>query len=254
MAEPALVTDLPSVRHLRDISTPPGTPPFHVGIVIGPGFIPMDMIGVQTVFGLLPGVEIHLLWKTLDLVEGYPNWWTKPTTTFADCPKLDVIAVPMIAPEVQGDPEVVAFVGAQARAARYVIGVCNGVILLGAAGLLAGKRATASHFAVASLADLGVRESIEPGAGVIVDENLYTAGPGIGSFEAALLVAADAFGQPAAELAEFIIEYDPHPPFGSGLARNAKPELVAMADSQIKPLAAAYRRDAAAAFAKRDVA
>ena len=96
-------TDLPSLNTLRAATSPEGVPSFRVGILIGPGFIPMDMIGVQTVFGLLPGVEIHLLWKTSELVEGFPSWWTQPTTTFADCPKLDVIAVPMLPPEIQND-------------------------------------------------------------------------------------------------------------------------------------------------------
>ena len=65
--------DLPSVAHMRAATAPAGVPPFNVGIVIGPGFIPMDMVGVQTVFGLMPGVHIHLLWKTDELVEGFPN-------------------------------------------------------------------------------------------------------------------------------------------------------------------------------------
>lgn len=254
MTEPMKPTDLPSLRKLRADTSPPGSPPFHVGILIGPGFIPMDMIGVQTVFGLMPGAEIHLLWKSRDLVEGFPNWWTMPTTRFADCPVLDVLAVPMLAPEVQGDPEVVAFVAAQAKRARYVIGICNGVLLLGAAGILAGKRVTASHPAMATLADLGPAETVAPGAGVVVDGNLYTAGPGIGSFEAALMVVADAFGRQAGELAELIIEYDPHPPFGCGLASTAKPELVAQFDGMMSGMTATYRRDAVAAFSARTTA
>ena len=67
-------TDLPSLNKLRAATSPAGAPPFRVGILIGPGFIPMDMVGVQTVFGLLPGAEIHLLWKTTELVEGFPVW------------------------------------------------------------------------------------------------------------------------------------------------------------------------------------
>lgn len=244
-------TDLPSLNKLRAGTSPAGTTPFRVGIVIGPGFIPMDMVGVQTVFGLMPGAEIHLLWKSLDLVEGFPNWWTKPTTCFEDCPALDVLAVPMLAPEIQGDAEVIAFVAEQARQARYTIGICNGVLLLGAAGVLAGKRVTTNHFAMAALADLGVADIVAPGAGVVVDGGLYTAGPGVGSFEASLLVVADAFGKPAAEMAEFIIEYDPHPPFGSGLASATKPELVAQVEAMTSDLSVTYRRDAAAAFAAR---
>jgi len=247
-------TDLPSLHRLRAGTSPAGTPPFRVGILVGPGFIPMDMVGVQTVFGLMLGAEIHLLWKSLDLVEGFPSWWTMPTTRFEDCPALDVLAVPMLPPEIQGDADVIAFVAAQARQARYTIGICNGVLLLGAAGILAGKRVTASHPAMATLADLGVAEIIAPGAGVVVDDGLFTAGPGVGSFEAALLVVANAFGRRAAELAELIIEYDPHPPFGSGLASTAKPELVAQFDALMGDLVASYRRDAVAAFVSRKAA
>ena len=254
MSDPIASTELPSLQKLRAGITPPGTPPFRAGIVVGPGFIPMDMVGVQTVFGLMPGAEIHLLWKTLDLVEGFPSWWTKPTTRFDDCPHLDVLAVPMLPPEIQGDAEVIAFVATQAKNTRYIIGICNGVLLLGAAGLLAGKRVTASRPAMATLADLGAGEIIPPGAGVVVDDDLFTAGPGVGSFEAALLVAADAFGDVAGELAELIIEYDPHPPFSSGLASSAKPELVVKFDELMSDMAASYRRDAIAAFSSRKAA
>lgn len=107
---------LPSYQRFAHAMSRPGTPPFRVGIVIGPGFLPMDMVGIQAVFGFCPGVEIHLLWKSLDLVEGFPAWWTKPTTTFSDCPaSLDVLAVPMLAPETTNDPEVIAFVAKQGR-------------------------------------------------------------------------------------------------------------------------------------------
>lgn len=59
----------------------------------------------------------------------------------------------------------------------------------------------------------------------MVDDGLFTAGPGVGSFEAALLVVADGFGNRAAGLAQFIIGYDPHPPFGSRLASSASRNL-----------------------------
>lgn len=254
MPHPIAPTDLPSLEKLRASTSPPGAPVFRVGILIGPGFIPMDMVGVQTVFGLMPGTEIHLIWKSLDLVEGFPSWWTMPTTRFDDCPTLDVLAIPMLPPEIQGDPEVVAFVAATAQQARYTIGICNGVLLLGAAGVLVGKRVTTSHPALPALESLGAREIVPPGAGVVVDEGLFTAGPGIGSFEAALLVVADAFGSRAAELAELIIEYDPHPPSGSGLATSAKPELVTQFDSIMADMTSSYRRDAVAAFTSKRAA
>lgn len=242
-------TDLPSLNHLRAVSAPEGAPPFHVGIIIGPGFVPMDMVGVQTVLGLMPGVEIHLLWKTQDLVEGFPNWWTKPTTTFADCPQtLDVLAIPMLAPEVQNDPEVIAFVADKAKSAGYVIGICNGVLVLGAAGVLKWRNVTASHNALPILDKLGVREVIPAGNGVTIDGNIFTAGPGVGSFEAAFLVAEAAFGRTAAQLAEVIIEYDPHPIYGMGIPANADPALVAQFEAIMEPLVADYRKGSIDSF------
>jgi putative intracellular protease/amidase len=239
---------LPSLERLRALTSPPGAPPFRVGILIGPGFVPMDMVGVQTVLGLMPGSEIHLLWKSLDLVEGLPSWWTRPTTTFAECPaELDVFAVPMLPPEIQNDPEVIAFAGAQARKARHVIGICNGVLLLAAAGALAGKRVTTSYNSLGILAELDVGEVVSDSAGVVVDGNLYTAGPGNGSVEAALLVAEAAFGRATAELAELVIEYDPHPPFGVGAARRASPEQVARFVGMMSDMVGLYRSGALSA-------
>jgi putative intracellular protease/amidase len=240
---------LPSIERLMAATSPAGARPFRVGILIGPGFIPMDMMGVQTVFGLLPGCEIHLVWKSREPVEGLPSWWTLPTTTFADCPpELDVFSVPMLPPEVTSDPEVVAFVGAQARKARYVIGICNGVVLLGAAGVLQGKRATTSYNSLGILPELGVTEVVSDGSGVVVDGNLYTAGPGNGSVEAALLVAEAAFGRPVAEFVELVIEYDPHPPFGTGAARRASADQVARFEGLMSDMINSYRDAAVSAF------
>jgi putative intracellular protease/amidase len=246
-------TDLPSLNKLRAATSPEGALPFRVGILIGPGFIPMDMVGVQTVFGLMPGAEIHLIWKSTELVEGFPAWWTKPTTTFADCPALDVLAVPMLPPEVQNDPEVIAFASSHGRSARFVIGICNGVLLLGAAGLLVGKRATTSHNSLSVLPRLGVSEAVPGGSGVVVDGSLFTAGPGVGSFEAALLVAERAFDRPAGELAELIIEYDPNPPFGTGTVASAPAALVAGFEALLNEMIEHYQKGAVEAFNNRPI-
>ncbi len=74
MSAPSIGPNVPSIEKLRAMMSPSGIPSFNVGILVGPGFIPMDMIGIQTVFGLMPGAKIHLVWKSLDLVEGFPNW------------------------------------------------------------------------------------------------------------------------------------------------------------------------------------
>jgi putative intracellular protease/amidase len=244
-------TDVPTMRQFRDQLVRPGSNPFKVAILVGPGFIPMGMVGVQTVLGMMPGAELHLVWKTRDLVEGFPNWWTKPTTAFADCPDdLDVIAVPMMPPEIQSDPEVVAFVADHARTARFVLGVCNGVLLLAAAGILRGKRVTASYNALPLLSELGAAEIVPSGNGVVADGNLYTAGPGNGSFEAALLIAERVFGKDVAAFAELAVEYDPHPPFGTGNAGKADAVYIKWLKEIEAHMIPLYRAGIAAALKK----
>jgi hypothetical protein len=98
------------------------------------------------------------------------------------------------------------------------------VLLLGAAGLLKGKKVTTSLNALPLLLKLGVKEVVPAEQGVAVDGNLYTAIPSIGSFECALLVAEVAFGRKAAELVNLIIEYNPHPPLGIGTSEMAGAE------------------------------
>jgi len=80
----------------------------------------------------------------------------------------------------------------------------------------------------------------------------FTAGPGVGSFEAAPLVAEQTFGRPAGELAELIIEYDPHPPFGTGTVTNAPKPLVANFEGLMDEMIGHYRKGAADAFGGSD--
>lgn len=251
MSESKYPNKLPSYEGFAEEMSPPGTKAFRVGIIIGPGFLPMDMVGIHAVFGFCPGAEIHLLWKSLDLVEGFPSWWTRPTTTFENCPdQLDVLAIPMLAPETTNDPDLIAFVAEQGRKAKYVIGVCNGVVALGAAGLLKGKRVTTSINSLPLLTKLGAAEVVTTG-GVVVDGNIYTARPSIGGFEAALMVADHALGHQSAQMANLIIEYDPHPPLGLGTVENAGKEISERYAGLIAGIIDEYRRGAIPAYEAR---
>jgi transcriptional regulator GlxA family with amidase domain len=216
-----------------------GQPPLKVGILVSPGYLPMDIIGVHAMFGCA-GAELHLLWKTLDVVEGFPLFPTRPTTTLGACPgDLDVLAVGMVPPEVAGDADVLRFFAEQGRRARYVIGTCSGVLVLGASGLLAGRRATSNANVLDIVEALGA--SPVPGTQVVVDGNVYTAGPATGSFDAALRVLAEPRGVEAARMIELVIEYDPHPPFGTGSPARAGPEMLAASRALIEETNADYR-------------
>ncbi len=222
-------------------------PPLRVGLLVMPGYLPMDINGVHAVFGAV-GAELHLLWKNKDLLEGYPAWPTRPTTTFGECPReLDVLAVGMVPPELHADPEVIAFLAGAASAARYVIGICSGSLLLGAAGVLRGVRATSNANAFPMLSELGA-SPVASGGGVVVDGKFHTAGPGVGSFEAALLVLAALRGADVARLIELVLEYDPHPPFHTGTPAAAGPHLAAISREFTRDLNARYREAAGESY------
>ncbi|WHT16712.1 DJ-1/PfpI family protein [Crossiella sp. CA-258035] len=197
-----------------------------VGILVSPGYVVADIIGPQTVFGMQPDVDLHLLWKDTGPVVGAPAFPTVPTTRFADCPEeLDVLAVGAVGSEVLGDPEVIEFFGQAARRARHVIAICGGTFVAGLAGLLTNRRATTNFH----LADLLPRVGAIPaGTGIVVrDGDIWTAGPVTGSYEAALLVLAELRGIEAARRAELDLEFAPKPPFGTGSPALAGPELTA---------------------------
>ncbi len=198
-----------------------------VGIFVCPGFMPMDINGAQSVF-TIASADIYFIWKKKELVEGYTGWPTMPTMTFDECPQdLDVLVVGMVPPEIVEDPEVVAFFAEFGRKSTYVIGTCYGSLVLAAAGLLEGRKATSNSNVVPMLTDFGAI-AVE-GSDVVIDGPIYTSGPATGSFDASLLVLAQLRGEMMAQLIELAIEYDPRPPFKTGSPLLAGPEMTQIA-------------------------
>jgi cyclohexyl-isocyanide hydratase len=119
-------------------------PPLQIGLLVFPRVTQLDLTGPLQVFSSVPGATVHLLWKRIEPVETDSVLTLMPTTTFADCPQLDVICVPGGAgtDDMVGDEEMLEFLRAQAEGAKYVTSVCTGSLVLGAAGLLRGYRAT----------------------------------------------------------------------------------------------------------------
>lgn len=121
------------------------------------------MTGPFEVFARVPGGQIHLVWKTRDPVRSDTGLAMLPDTELAGCPQLDVVCVPG-GPGVAAlmeDAEVLDVLRRQAAGARFVTSVCTGALVLGAAGLLRGKRATthwASHDFLAALGAMPVHE------------------------------------------------------------------------------------------------
>ncbi|MCC7053840.1 MAG: DJ-1/PfpI family protein [Gemmatimonadaceae bacterium] len=203
-----------------------GSAPMKLAMVMYPGMYPLDLVGPHAV--LSGALETHLVWKdrhTL-LASGIPF---TATTTFAECPAdVDMLFVPggtrgTLA--AMQDEEVLTFLADRAPRASYITSVCTGSLVLGAAGLLKGRRAT-SHW--------GVRDSILPLLGatpvaerVVTDGNVVTGAGVSAGIDLALTLLARIAGETVAKRTQLNIEYDPQPPFHAGSPEAAGPEITA---------------------------
>ena len=189
---------------------------FKVGFVIFPDLTQLDFTGPQQVLARLPDSAMHIVAKTPDPVPSESGLRLMPTHTFADCPPLDLICVPggfrgVI--DAMADRDLIAFVQQQARTAKYVTSVCTGAFILGAAGLLKGRRAT-THWGYAEL--LPLVGATHEKRRVVRDGNLITAGGVTSGIDFGLEVVADVAGEAVARSIQLSLEYDPDPPFTSG--------------------------------------
>jgi cyclohexyl-isocyanide hydratase len=128
------------------------------------------------------------------------------------------------------DDEVLQFLRRQAAGARYVTSVCTGSLLLAAAGLLSGYRATCHWL---SISQLGILGAIPVSERVVVDRNRVTGGGVTAGIDFGLRLIAEVFGQERAKLVQLQMEYDPAPPFMGGSPATADPEVVAKVRARV---------------------
>ncbi len=223
--------------------------PIAIGILIYPNVTQLDATGPAQVLARVPGASLHMIWKTRDPIPTDSGFSIVPNTTFADCPKLDVICVPGGGGQValMSDPETLDFLRAQAETARYVTSVCTGSLVLGAAGLIKGYR-SACHWAWREmLSDFG---AIPVAERVVRDRNRISGGGVTAGIDFGLTVAAELAGEDVAKSIQLILEYDPHPPFDSGSPEKADPERVQRLRERLAPMLESRRKANAEAAAR----
>ena len=142
-----------------------------VGLLLFPRVTQLDLTGPYEVFARLPNTRVHLVADRLDPVETDRGLVILPSVAYATCPQLDVIMVPggPGQQDLMDDPRTLEFLREQAAKAAYVTSVCTGSLVLGAAGLLKGRRATCHWAAIDLLAHLGAIPTHER---VVVDGNV----------------------------------------------------------------------------------
>jgi cyclohexyl-isocyanide hydratase len=149
-----------------------------------------------------------------------------PTTTFADCPQLDVICVPggVGADDMIDDAEMLDFLRKQAKSARYITSVCTGSLVLGAAGLLRGYRAATHWTAMDFLSAFGATPTKTR---VCIDRNRITGGGVTAGIDFALTLVSILVDRATAEAIQLRLEYNPAQPFNAGSPDTAPAELLA---------------------------
>ena len=223
--------------------------PIQIGILLYPNVTQLDATGPAQVLSRVPGAQMHMVWKTRDPVPTDAGFSIVPTTTFADCPQLDVICVPGGGGQVavMGDPEALDFLRKQAATARYVTSVCTGSLILGAAGLLKGYK-SACHWAWRDmLKDFGATPVAER---VVRDRNRISGGGVTAGIDFGLTVAAELAGKEVAKSIQLVLEYDPQPPFDAGSPEKAGPERVKRIYERMAPLLDSRRKANAEAAAR----
>ncbi|SAK64806.1 DJ-1/PfpI family protein [Caballeronia hypogeia] len=210
----------------------------NIGLLLFPRVQQLDMTGPYDVFAHMADTRVQLVAKTRDPVKSSAGMILTPDASFADCPSLDVLCVPggSGVGDLMEDDETLAFIREQAAGARYVTSVCTGSLVLGAAGLLRGKRAT-THWAFHSLlAELG---AIPVQARVVRDGNLLTGGGITAGIDFALTLAAELVGEHEAQAIQLQMEYAPAPPFDAGDPTRAPADVVSAVRERSAPSLAA---------------
>jgi cyclohexyl-isocyanide hydratase len=201
--------------------------PLQIGLLVFPRVTQLDFTGPLQVFANVPGAKLHLIWKRIEPVPSDSVLTLTPTTTFADCPQLDVICVPGGGgtDDLLNDEEVLDFLRRQAEGAKYVTSVCTGSLALGAAGLLKGYRAATHWSAMEMLSQFGATPTKTR---VCVDRNRITGGGVTAGIDFALTLVSIMIDRTTAEAIQLQLEYNPAPPFNSGSPETASADVLAL--------------------------
>jgi len=197
----------------------------NIGFLLFPNLTQLDLTAPAQVLSRIPNAKIHLAWKNSSPVKTDVGFSICPTTTFSQCPQLDVLCVPGgfgIGEQII-DNETLGFLRTQSKNAKYITSVCNGSLILGAAGLLKGHKSACHWIWKQYLHKFGV-EAVD---GRVVRDGKHISGGGVtAGLDFAFTLASELAGEEVAKMLQLGLEYDPQPPFDCGTPAKAGSGLV----------------------------
>jgi len=207
--------------------------PFDILFAIYPNGTLLDFAGPNEVFALVPNTRIRFASPDGGPVRlQYGHVWGE-SERLADIERTDLLLVPGAADlTAPNKPDAQREILRLAQSAKHVTSVCTGSLVLAKTGILKGKRSACHWASVNLLAKYGAIP--DPQRFVSDDNGRFMSGGGVTSgIDFALRVVEKLRGAATAQLVQLLIEYDPNPPFKSGHPRDARPEILAMAEKEL---------------------
>jgi cyclohexyl-isocyanide hydratase len=196
-----------------------------IGMVLFPNLTQLDLTGPYEVFGRMPSTRVLLIAESLEPVKSDNGLLLTPDQTFDTAPQVDVLFVPGGRGifEAMQHQKLISFLQHQSIQAKYITSVCTGSLVLAAAGLLNGYKAT-THWLSLHLLKMFNVDVVEER--VVTDRNRITGGGVTAGIDFGLFVVAKLFGEEAAKETQLMMEYNPAPPFNAGSPKTAEKEIV----------------------------
>jgi cyclohexyl-isocyanide hydratase len=196
-----------------------------IAFLLFAGQTQLDMTGPAQFLSRLPGAKTDYVSGSFDPVPNDAGFAIVPTATFGELPKVDLLCIPggVGVADVMNDPVAMEWVRRVGADAQYVTSVCTGSLILGAAGLLKGYKAT-THWAWHHHLAMFGAEPVK--ARTVIDRNRITGGGVTAGIDFALTLIAHIAGNDVAKMLTLGLEYDPAPPFATGSPEKAGPDML----------------------------
>lgn len=199
-----------------------------IAFLVFEGLVPLDLIGPLGVLGaaMRTGARparLHFVGPDLAPISGGDGLQFVPTATFDTLRRPHVLVVPGPGQpsRLMRDRRILDYIRAVHPYTRLTFGICTGVLLMGAAGILRGRNATTYWAFAEELPLCGARFKRRRW---VVDGKLVTSAGISAGMDAALVVAARLWGERAAGVGQAFLEYDPRPPYDYGRVENLPAE------------------------------